>query len=110
MSDEQTPLGTPETQEPEAAPAGVPSAREPELGPGDVRAAGLRPLSVRSLREAGRRAASVLVLLCLDLAGLTLGVYVSLVAREAWVGNTPILWGAIWQVFQMLWCNLLLAD
>ena len=99
MSDEQTPLGTPETQEPEAAPAGVPSAREPELGPGDVRAAGVRPLSVRSLREAGRRAASVLVLLCLDLAGLTLGVYVSLVAREAWVGNTPILWGAIWQVF-----------
>ena len=98
MTDEQTPLSAPETRELQEAPPSAPPLREPELGAVDVRAAVPQPFSRLSLREAARRTASALALLCLDLGGLTLGVYVSLVAREVWVGNTPVLWGAIWQV------------
>ena len=42
------------------------------------------------------RAASVCVLIFLDLCGLALALYGALALREEYYGNTPILWGVLW--------------
>jgi exopolysaccharide biosynthesis polyprenyl glycosylphosphotransferase len=47
---------------------------------------------------AARRLASITVLVCLDLAGLVLGLYAALVARELYYGREPVLWGVLWRV------------
>ncbi|MGB2875750.1 MAG: hypothetical protein WBB76_09795, partial [Gaiellaceae bacterium] len=49
------------------------------------------------LGAAGRRLASITTLVCLDLAGLVLGLYAALVARELYYGTHP-LWGFLWRI------------
>src|SRR5919197_6420723 len=55
-------------------------------------------LSRSRLVAAARRFASIATLLCLDLAGLVLGVYAALVLRELYYGRTHVLWGFLWRV------------
>jgi exopolysaccharide biosynthesis polyprenyl glycosylphosphotransferase len=43
-----------------------------------------------------RRGASVATLICLDLSGVTLGVYTAQVLRELYLGHSPPLWGVLW--------------
>ena len=64
--------------------------------PGDIRAHPPYLLSRATLKTVARRVASTCSLVALDLAGLTLGLYLALVARELWIGHEPPLWGAIW--------------
>lgn len=69
----------------------------------------MRGLGRRPIRSFARRVLSVGSLLALDAAGLALGVYLTLAVRELWVGNTPILWGALWQAFATLFPFLVLV-
>ena len=55
-------------------------------------------LTRSQLAAAGRRLASIAALVCIDLAGLVIGVYAALVARDLYYGRTPILWGVLWRV------------
>ena len=50
------------------------------------------------LVRVARRFASIAALLCLDLAGLVLGVYAALVVRELYYGRSHLLWGFLWRV------------
>ena len=68
-------------------------------GAADIRASTPHAFGRRPVKSFLRRLLSAISLLALDGAGLALGVYLSLAARELWVGNTPVLWGAIWQAF-----------
>jgi exopolysaccharide biosynthesis polyprenyl glycosylphosphotransferase len=43
-----------------------------------------------------RRLLSIGSLILLDLSGLTLSIYAALVFRDLWRGNTPPLWGVLW--------------
>jgi exopolysaccharide biosynthesis polyprenyl glycosylphosphotransferase len=45
-----------------------------------------------------RRLASIAALVCTDLGGLVLGLYVALATRELYYGRTPLLWGFLWRV------------
>jgi exopolysaccharide biosynthesis polyprenyl glycosylphosphotransferase len=63
---------------------------------GDIRAHRPYLLSRSSLAALARRAASTCVLIAIDLAGLTAGLYAALAVRELWVGHSPPLWGTIW--------------
>ncbi len=62
----------------------------------DVRSSRPYLLSRSPLRTLVRRGVSVCSLVLLDVVGLTLGVYAALVARSLITGNTPILWGVLW--------------
>jgi exopolysaccharide biosynthesis polyprenyl glycosylphosphotransferase len=64
----------------------------------DIRAGAPFLLSRAQLLVALRRLASITTLVCIDLGGLVLGVYASLVAREIYYGREPILWGVLWRV------------
>jgi exopolysaccharide biosynthesis polyprenyl glycosylphosphotransferase len=64
---------------------------------GDIRSSRPYLLMRNPATAAVRRLASVSVLLFLDLAGVTLGVYAALVLRELWVGHT-IFWGFLWEI------------
>ena len=64
----------------------------------DIRAGAPFFLTRSQLAVAGRRLASILALVCIDLAGLVIGVYAALVARELYYGRTPLLWGVLWRV------------
>jgi len=64
----------------------------------DIRAGAPFLLRRAQLLAAGRRLASITVLVCLDLAGLVLGLYAALVARELYYGREPVLWGVLWRV------------
>ena len=91
-----------------------PRAERVRPGPGlrsgaDIRASRPHALGGRPIRSSIRRLSSVVSLFALDAAGLALGVYLALVARELWVGNTPILWGAIWQAFANVFPFLVLV-
>jgi exopolysaccharide biosynthesis polyprenyl glycosylphosphotransferase len=66
------------------------------LPAGDIRSGRPYLLSEGPLRSFGRRLASVSALVTLDLAGLTLGLYGAFTLRELIRGNTPILWGVLW--------------
>ena len=92
-----------------ARPAADEPGRVRPSGSSDIRAAHPYALGRRSLRSAARRLSSVASLLVLDAAGLALGVYLTLAVRELWVGNTPILWGAIWQAFVTVFPFLVLV-
>jgi exopolysaccharide biosynthesis polyprenyl glycosylphosphotransferase len=61
----------------------------------DIRATRPYFLSPTPLRALARRAGSVLALVCLDVIGLTLGLYGALALREYYHGRTP-LWGLLW--------------
>src|SRR6185312_193704 len=64
----------------------------------DIRAGAPFLLSRAQLLVAGRRLASITGLVCLDLAGLVLGLYAALVARELYYGREPVLWGVLWRI------------
>jgi exopolysaccharide biosynthesis polyprenyl glycosylphosphotransferase len=61
----------------------------------DIRATRPYLLSPTPLRALARRTASVLALVCLDVIGLTLGLYGALALREYYHGRAP-LWGLLW--------------
>jgi exopolysaccharide biosynthesis polyprenyl glycosylphosphotransferase len=61
----------------------------------DIRATRPYLLSPTPLRALARRTASVLALICLDVIGLTLGLYGALALREYYHGRAP-LWGLLW--------------
>jgi exopolysaccharide biosynthesis polyprenyl glycosylphosphotransferase len=63
----------------------------------DVRSARPYLLSGRTLLAGLRRLASIVALVVLDLAGLTLGVFVALTLRELYLGDWPPLWGYVWR-------------
>jgi exopolysaccharide biosynthesis polyprenyl glycosylphosphotransferase len=64
----------------------------------DIRAGAPFLLRRAQLLTATRRLASITLLVCLDLAGLVLGLYAALVAREIYYGREPLLWGVLWRV------------
>jgi exopolysaccharide biosynthesis polyprenyl glycosylphosphotransferase len=66
------------------------------LPSGDIRSGRPYLLSEGQLRSFVRRLASVGALVFLDLLGLTLGLYAAFTLRELIRGNTPILWGVLW--------------
>jgi exopolysaccharide biosynthesis polyprenyl glycosylphosphotransferase len=63
---------------------------------GDVRASEPRAFAV-AVRTTLRRSASVASLVFLDLAGLTLGLYLALALRDVYYSGWPPLWGALWR-------------
>jgi exopolysaccharide biosynthesis polyprenyl glycosylphosphotransferase len=72
--------------------------RQPPPAPvGDIRSGRPWLLSPSPLRSFLRRVLSVASLVCLDLAGLTLGLYAALVIREIYHGADSILWGVLWR-------------
>ena len=68
----------------------------PPVG-GDVRASRVYVLSRRPILSLFRRGLSVLSFVALDVAGLALGIYLALVARELIRGDGDILWGLLWR-------------
>ena len=66
-------------------------------GPADIRSSKPFFLTRSQLGAAGRRLASITALVCLDLAGVVLGLYGALVVRELYYGHSP-LWGFLWRV------------
>jgi exopolysaccharide biosynthesis polyprenyl glycosylphosphotransferase len=74
------------------------SYERPEPLVADIRAGKPFFLSRGQLVAAARRFASITALVCLDLAGLVLGLYVALVVREVYYGRAHILWGFLWRV------------
>jgi exopolysaccharide biosynthesis polyprenyl glycosylphosphotransferase len=65
--------------------------------PGDIRAGTPYLLSPSLVRHAARRGVSIVTLIVLDLAGLTLGLYGALALRAALFEPKPILWGVLWR-------------
>jgi exopolysaccharide biosynthesis polyprenyl glycosylphosphotransferase len=63
---------------------------------GDVRSGASHGIAA-ALRAAVRRSSSVLALVAVDLAGLTLGLYVALALRAVYYGARPPLWGVRWR-------------
>jgi exopolysaccharide biosynthesis polyprenyl glycosylphosphotransferase len=63
---------------------------------GDIRSGRPYLLSEGPLRSVARRLGSVVALITLDLCGLTLGLFAAFAIRELIRGNTPILWGVLW--------------
>ena len=74
------------------------SHERPEPLVADIRSGKPFFLSRSQLVVAARRFASISALICLDLAGLVLGLYAALVVRELYYGRTDILWGFLWRV------------
>jgi len=62
---------------------------------GDIRRARVLPSSSQ-LRALARRLASVFALAVIDVDGLAVALYLALVLRELYYGETPILWGLAW--------------
>jgi exopolysaccharide biosynthesis polyprenyl glycosylphosphotransferase len=61
---------------------------------GDIRSGHPR---VGPLRAVGRRAVSILGLVVVDVSGLALALYISLILRAAYYGERPLLWGLPWK-------------
>jgi exopolysaccharide biosynthesis polyprenyl glycosylphosphotransferase len=62
----------------------------------DVRAAHPYFLSASPLKTLVRRVASIVMLVLIDVSGLTIGLYLSLVLRAYVFDPKPILWGLLW--------------
>jgi exopolysaccharide biosynthesis polyprenyl glycosylphosphotransferase len=62
---------------------------------GDIRRVRVLPSSLQ-LRTLARRLASILALAIIDVGGLAVALYLALVLREVYYGQTPILWGLAW--------------
>jgi exopolysaccharide biosynthesis polyprenyl glycosylphosphotransferase len=78
----------------EPAPsAGAPGERQ-DLG--DIRRSRPYVLARAPLRMLTLRVAGVACLIALDVCGLALALYAALALRELYYGNTPILWGVLW--------------
>jgi exopolysaccharide biosynthesis polyprenyl glycosylphosphotransferase len=65
--------------------------------PEDIRAGRPYILSPSLARLAARRIFSIVSLVVLDLAGLTLGVYAALALRALLFEPKPVLWGVLWR-------------
>src|SRR3954447_24174842 len=70
-------------------PAGTPVS-------GDIRRSRPYILAGSPLRSLAFRLASFAALLLIDLVALGIALYMGLVLREVYYGNTPILWGVLW--------------
>ncbi|PWU18844.1 MAG: sugar transferase [Candidatus Rokuibacteriota bacterium] len=82
-----------------APPADKPLPAEERRSPpvvGDIRSAKPYVFSPLNRRVVLLRGASFLCLVALDLTGLGLALYGALALREVYYGNTPILWGLLW--------------
>ncbi len=66
----------------------------------DIRSSRPYLLSASPFKTLARRLASILALVFLDIVGLALGLYSALVIRELAYGNTPILWGILWDAVE----------
>jgi exopolysaccharide biosynthesis polyprenyl glycosylphosphotransferase len=62
----------------------------------DIRSARPYFLSRRTLLASGRRLGSILALVTIDLVGLVLGIYLSLVVRSLYLGDFTPFWNSIW--------------
>ena len=72
-------------------------AAPPELpAPHDVRASRLYVLSRGPILTVVRRALSIATLVCLDVVGLALGIYIALVLREV-VRGDQVFWDLLWR-------------
>jgi exopolysaccharide biosynthesis polyprenyl glycosylphosphotransferase len=69
----------------------------PQRPPEDIRSGRPALLSSAQLRSAGRRVVSIAALALIDVCGLALGLYVALIIRAAYYGESPILWGLPWK-------------
>jgi exopolysaccharide biosynthesis polyprenyl glycosylphosphotransferase len=78
---------------PSEQPAGVPEERR-DLG--DIRRAKPFVIARSQLRPVLFRVGGVALLIFLDICGLALALYAALALREVYYGNTPILWGVLW--------------
>jgi exopolysaccharide biosynthesis polyprenyl glycosylphosphotransferase len=80
----------------EAAPP-QPAAPAEARPAGDIRQVRPYILSPRPLRAIARRVASVVALVSLDLAGLTLGLYIAFALRWIYYEHSLPLWGVPWK-------------
>ncbi len=76
----------------------VPAKLPPPSPPEDARAARPFALQRSPLRAFVRRVASILVLVVIDISGLTVGLYVALAIRSLVRDPSPILWNLLWDV------------
>jgi exopolysaccharide biosynthesis polyprenyl glycosylphosphotransferase len=65
----------------------------------DIRSAPVLPSGIQ-VRAIARRALSVAALVVVDLSGLAGALYLALVLRELYYGDSPILWGIPWDAEQ----------
>ena len=79
---------------PSEQPAGAPDERR-DLG--DIRRGRPYGLARAHLRTIMFRVGGVACLIALDICGLALALYLALGLREVYYGNTPILWGVLWE-------------
>ena len=79
---------------PSEQPAGAPDERR-DLG--DIRRGKPYILARAQLRTIAFRVVGVACLIVLDICGLALALYLALALREVYYGNTPILWGVLWE-------------
>ena len=79
---------------PSEQPAGAPEERR-DLG--DIRRAKPFVVARSQLRTVVFRVGGVALLIFLDICGLALALYAALALREVYYGNTPILWGVLWE-------------
>jgi exopolysaccharide biosynthesis polyprenyl glycosylphosphotransferase len=79
---------------PSEHPAGAPDERR-DLG--DIRRGRPYGLARAQLRTITFRVGGVACLIALDICGLALALYLALALRELYYGNTPILWGVLWE-------------
>jgi exopolysaccharide biosynthesis polyprenyl glycosylphosphotransferase len=64
---------------------------------GDIRSSRPHLLWRRPTAALVRRFASIVSLVAVDVCGLALGLYAALALREVYYGNTPLLWGLLWE-------------
>jgi exopolysaccharide biosynthesis polyprenyl glycosylphosphotransferase len=82
---------------PTAAPSSsAPAEPRPRRPAGDIRQSRPYLLARAPLRRLSWRLGSVACLLGLDICGLALALYLALALRELYYGNTPLLWGVLW--------------
>ena len=95
----------------EAAPA--PPAAEEEVAPGDIRQVRPYIFLSRPLRAIARRLASVVALVSLDLAGLTLGLYLAFALRYVYYEHSlpplDVPWKGAWNWLPFLALIMLLV-
>jgi exopolysaccharide biosynthesis polyprenyl glycosylphosphotransferase len=81
-----------------APPSTSPSTeRQPAAQLGDIRQGKPYVLKRAPLRLLSFRLVSIIALVTLDVCGLGLALYGALALREIYYGNTPILWGVLWE-------------
>ena len=79
------------TQRPPTRP---PAGRAPR---GDIRQVRPALFTQTQLLAVARRLVSITTLVAIDLAGLTVGLYVALILRAVYYGERPVLWGLPWK-------------